>query len=224
MVFVHGAGRAGRVNWPEQQDAFPSASYLTLSGFGDDEPAKPDFEAWTDQILEACGDGAHLIAHSYGGIPAVQADAAAPDRVRSLILMEPALYSLARGTKHVEDHIARMSPVMAAAPYLGAVEYYVEWLRALGVPDPVKPATPEELRRAERTRLLTPPWEITTPASAIAEVPTLVITGGWNEEYEEIASALVLAGATHRKLTGFGHRVLDHPEANALIREWAERH
>ena len=138
--------------------------------------------------------------------------------------MEPALYSLARGAEHVEDHIARMSPVKADAPYLGAAEYYVEWLRALGVPDPVKPATPEELRMAERTRLLTPPWEITTPASPIAEVPTLVITGGWNEEYEEIASALVQAGATHRQLTGFGHRVPDHPEANSLIREWTERH
>jgi hypothetical protein len=34
----------------------------------------------------------------------------------------------------------------------------------------------------------------------------------------------VQAGATHRQLTGFGHRVPDHPEANSLIREWTERH
>ena len=223
MVFVHGAGRAGRACWPEQQDAFPSAAYPILSGFWDDEPARPDIQAWAAQIREACGDGAHVIAHSYGALPAVEA-ATGPGTVRSLILMEPALYSLARGAEHVEDHIARMSPVMAAAPHRGAAEYHVEWLRALGVPDPVRPTTPEELRMAWRTRLLIPPWDIATPAATIAHVPTLVVTGGWNEEYEEIASALVRAGATHRQLTGFGHRVPDHPDANSIIWEWTERH
>ena len=141
-----------------------------------------------------------------------------------MILMEPALYSLARGAGHVENHIARMSPVIVAAPHLGAAEYYLEWLRALGVPDPVRPATPEEMQMAERTRLLTPPWDIATPAAVIPTVPTLVITGGWNDEYEEIASALVRSGAARRQLTGFGHRVPDHPDANSLIREWIKRH
>ncbi len=75
LVFVHGAGRDGRAAWPEQQAAFPDAAYLTLSGFGDDEPAAPDLPSWARQIREACGGGAHVIAHSYGAIPAALAAA-----------------------------------------------------------------------------------------------------------------------------------------------------
>jgi pimeloyl-ACP methyl ester carboxylesterase len=223
LVFVHGAGRAGRAAWPEQQEAFPDAAYLTLSGFGDDEPAVPDIGAWAAQILGACGEGAHVVAHSYGGIPVVAAAADAAGMVRSLILFEPALHSLARGAEHVEDHVARMSPVIAAAPRLTAAEFGLAWSRAIGVPAPTAPTTAAELRGAERLRLLPAPWDIPAPASVFAEIPTLVVTGGWNEEYEEIASALVQAGATSRRLTGFGHRVQDHPAADALIREWVER-
>lgn len=224
LVFVHGAGRAGRANWPEQQSAFPSAAYLTLSGFGEEEPAVPDIRSWAAQILEACRDGSHVIAHSYGAIPTVQAAADEPGAVRSLILFEPALYSLARGAEHVEDHIARMSPVLAAAPGLTAAEYGLAWLTAIGTAEPTVPTTAAELKSAERLRLLPAPWDIPTPASVIAGIPTVVVTGGWNEEFEEIASALVRGGATHRSLTGFGHRVPDHPEANSLIRDWAKQH
>lgn len=223
LVFVHGAGRSGRANWPEQQSAFPSAAYLTLSGFGDDEPAVPDIRNWAAQILKACGGGAHVIAHSYGALPAVEA-ATESGAIRSMILMEPALYSLARGAEHVEDHIARMSPVISAAPGLTAAEYGLAWLTAIGAAEPTAPTTAAELRSAERLRLLPAPWDIPTPADVFAEIPTLVVTGGWNEEFEEIASALVRGRATHRLLTGFGHRVPDHPDANSLIREWAKQH
>lgn len=222
LVFVHGGGRAGRAAWPEQQAAFPDAAYPTLSGFGDDEPAVPDIRNWAAQILEACGEGAHVVAHSYGGLPAVQAATGAAGVVRSMVLFEPALYSLARGAEHVEDHIARMSPVIAAAPGLTAAEYGLAWFTAIGAPTSAAPTTAAELRMAERLRLLPAPWDIPAPASVFAEIPTLVVTGGWNEEYEEIASALVQLGATHRRLIGFGHRAQDHPEAHDLIREWAE--
>jgi hypothetical protein len=51
-----------------------------------------------------------------------------------MVLFEPALYSLARGAEHVEDHIARMSPVIAAAPGLTAAEYGLAWFTAIGAP------------------------------------------------------------------------------------------
>ncbi|WP_255347047.1 hypothetical protein [Cellulomonas sp. HZM] len=37
--------------------------------------------------------------------------------------------------------------------------------------------------------------------------------------YDEIADALVRAGARHVELDGAGHRVQDHAEATGLIRE-----
>jgi pimeloyl-ACP methyl ester carboxylesterase len=220
LVFVHGAGRSGREAWAEQQAAFPDAEYLTLSGFGDGEPPVPDVDEWVRQVREAVGEGAHVVAHSYGSVPAVAASASGS--VLSLVLFEPALYSLARGAEHVEDHVARMSPVIAEAPRLTAAEYHLRWSSAIGVPDPKAPTSDAGLRMAERLRLLPAPWQIPTPTEVFVRVPTLVVTGGWNEEYEEIASALVGLGATHRRLTGFGHRVPDHPEAGSLIREWTE--
>ena len=90
LVFVHGAGRSGRDAWPGQQLAFPEAEYLTLSGFGDDEPSVPDIGDWAKQILEVsgAGDGAHVVAHSYGGLPAVAAAVSASGV--SHVLLAPA--------------------------------------------------------------------------------------------------------------------------------------
>lgn len=117
-----------------------------------------------------------------------------------------------------------MSPVIAEAPRLTAAEYYLRWSTAIGAPDPKVPTTESELRMAERLRLLPGPWDIPVSTEVFGNVPTLVVTGGWNKEFEEIASALVRLGATHQQLIGYGHRVPDHPEANSLIRGWAERH
>src|SRR5690606_20492871 len=115
---------------------------------------------------------------------------AASGSALSLTLFEPALYALARGAEHVEDHVARMSPVLAEALRLTAAEYYLRWSAAIGAPETKAPTSEAELRMAERLRLLPAPWDIPTPAEVFGRVPTLVVTGGWNEEYEEIASAL----------------------------------
>ena len=74
---------------------------------------------------------------------------------------------------------------------------------------------PEELIRAERQRLTPGPWTIRTPNLVGMIVPTMVITGGWNQEYEEIGKRII--GANLRTLTGYGHRPQDHPAANDLI-------
>lgn len=41
--------------------------------------------------------------------------------------------------------------------------------------------------------------------------PTLVVTGGWNDEYETIARVLTEFGAGHHVLTGAEHRPQDLP-------------
>jgi hypothetical protein len=54
-------------------------------------------------------------------------------------------------------------------------------------------------------------------AAAITGLPTLVVTGGWNAEYEAIAQALAAAGAEHRVLEGAGHRPQDLPDFARLL-------
>ena len=59
---------------------------------------------------------------------------------------------------------------------------------------------------AVRLACLEPPWGHGVDAAVFADVPTLVVTGGWNEEYEAIASRLVDEGAEHLRLPDTRHR------------------
>jgi pimeloyl-ACP methyl ester carboxylesterase len=74
-VDLYGSGRSPR--WP---DARP----LSLA----------DEVALLEPVLAAAGDGFHLVGHSYGGAVALKAALADPDRLRSLVLYEPVLFSL----------------------------------------------------------------------------------------------------------------------------------
>ena len=56
-----------------------------------------------------------MVAHSYGANAALLAAQARPDLVRSLALLEPACFDLARGMPAVEEHIADMGAVFASA-------------------------------------------------------------------------------------------------------------
>lgn len=53
-----------------------------------------------------------------------------------------------------------------------------------------------------------------------AETRTLVLTGGWKDEYEGVAAALVELGAEHEVLAGHDHRVVDHPACSDRIRDF----
>ncbi len=74
---------------------------------------------------------------------------------------------------------------------------------------------PEDQREARRLRLQAPPWE--APLQIVPGVPTLVLTGGWEPLYEEIAGYLRETGALHRTAAG-GHRPQDSAEGNRVIR------
>jgi hypothetical protein len=78
-------------------------------------------------------------------------------------------------------------------------------------------------RETVRLRCTPPPWSIEVDPAVPGRVPTLVVTGGWNDAYEDVAKALADSGARHVQLVGHGHRPQDHDQANALMREhWAE--
>lgn len=224
FVFAHGSGRAGAENWPQQSTLRGEAFFLTFPGYGTDPPTATDIDAWVQTILDACSEPAHLIAHSYGAIAAILAASHRPDRYRSLLLFEPAAYSLARGRASIEVHVRRLTPVMDQAPTLDAVTFWPRFMAALTGTTPPAPSTQAELVVAERFRLLSPPWSHSLPTAIFGVVPTLVVTGDWNAEYEDIAKSLVLLGAEHRHLVGHGHRVADHPAANELIEEWGTSH
>lgn len=68
-----------------------------------------------------------------------------------------------------------------------------------------------------------PPWGFGIAAADIALTRTIVVTGGWNDEYEAIAAALVAAGAEHHVLTGARHRPQDLPCFDTVLSEALRR-
>jgi hypothetical protein len=102
-----------------------------------------------------------------------------------------------------------MQPLFDVRHQLGDDDYEREFVRRRPLPRTHRsPATPEAKRAARRLRLQAPPWQ--APLQIVPGVPTLVLTGGWEPLYEEIAGYLRETGALHRIAAG-GHRPHDSP-------------
>jgi pimeloyl-ACP methyl ester carboxylesterase len=215
-VFIHGAGRSGRPAWPTQAAAAP-ADWVFLDRHPDGDNPRRDADR-TRQALN--GEAGHLVAASYGANAAMLAACQDPDTALSIILFEPACFDVARGEPAVEAHIAAMAPVYAAAddPAVSDMEFSQRFAAAMGTPAPALP--PDVLHaRVARLRMLPPPWG---HGIGLVATSTLVVTGGWNDLYEQVATALVRHGARHVICRGRGHRPQDADASNRLMAEhWA---
>lgn len=222
VVFVHGAGKAGSDAWPNQAVS-PDAGWWFLPRVGVADDAALD----ADRIVEwlrAVGGG-HLVAHSYGANAALLASEREPRLIRSLALLEPACFDLARGRPAVEEHIARMAPVLAVAddPSVSARDFSRRFAAGMGM-EPPDMADDELEARVSRLRALRPPWGIGLQPDQRLPPRTLLITGRWSPLYEQTARSLVALGARHVTLDGAaGHRVQDDARATQVLRDhWAE--
>ncbi len=220
VVFLHGAGAAGPAAWPQQIKDAPEAWTFLARQLVSDPPGE-DAQRIMDQ-LGATGPG-HVVAHSFGSIAAVLVAQQSPNLVRSLTLIEPACFDLARGRQAVEEHISAMAPVLAMRndPAVSAREFSSRFASAMGADPPDLPDDVLEIKVA-RLRSMVPPWGSALRVEAGLPVSTFVLTGDWSSLYEETAEALVSFGAVHERMGGFGHRVQDHPRASSrMAQHWA---
>lgn len=229
VVFVHGAGSFGAAAWPQQHGLALNYDALFLRRHGYDpvaEPLETDFAADAAIVLRAlAGDdlgvaGGHVVAHSQGAIAAMMAAVERPDLVHSLTLVEPACLSLTAELPATAAHRALMQPLFDIRHHLSDEDFHREFVRRVSAAHTPAQATPDApgpgaRREARRLRLQAPPWE--APLEIVPGVPTLVLTGGWEPLYEEIAGYLRETGALHRTAPG-GHRPQDSAEGNRLIR------
>jgi pimeloyl-ACP methyl ester carboxylesterase len=224
VVFVHGAGRSGADAWPAQRSEpdLGDLVFLVRFGFGDGEDGQPtDFDDDRRRVVDALADGAHLVAHSYGAVAALMAAGSAPDRVRSVVLFEPACFSLARGRAAVEAHISEMSAALSDST-LTDEEFLSAFVRSVGGEPPPGPLSGAALDSARRLRVQRGPWEADLDRAVISAVPTLVVTSGESDLSEATAAALEGLGADRVVMPGTGHRPQDDPSANAVMRRfWA---
>jgi pimeloyl-ACP methyl ester carboxylesterase len=226
VVFVHGAGPFGAAAWPRQHGMALNYDALFLRRHGFDpmaEPVESSFEEDMAIVLRSLADdgrgaaGGHVVAHAQGAIAAMTAAVERPDLVYSLTLVEPACLSLTAELPATAAHRALMQPLFDVRHQLGDEDFQREYVRRMFAVDLQEPASQEERRSARRLRLQAPAWE--APLHIVPGVPTMVLTGGWEPLYEEIAGYLRETGALHRIAAG-GHRPQDSREGDLAVRSF----
>ena len=201
-VFVHGSFGWGTETWREQKLLADAYRLLLVDrrGFGESPPdGRVDFEHDATDIAQLLADGAHLVGHSYGGVVALLAAARRPDSVRSLAVIEPPAFGIARGVPGVETLIERIDAHFAAGQGLTEEEFLDRFLRAWGLdPRPAPRLAPAARRSVRASMTERPPWEAELPLAtlAAARIPMLVCQGGWDmvpEEARRVAGAAFAA-------------------------------
>jgi pimeloyl-ACP methyl ester carboxylesterase len=225
ILFVHGSVSSGAATWKAQYSLADRWTLLILNrrGFGKSASADgEDFEVDALDIADALGEGAHLVAHSYGGVGALLAAATRPRAVHSLTLVEPMAYYVALDQEHVRQSVEQVGAYFArtdAAPrdFLGG------FFQLMGVqanlPDPLPRGLETATRLLMRCRY---PWTAKIPLDDLGDVGfrTLVVSGGHSSVFETICDVLATRlGADRQVIRGAGHSV---PRTGAPFNERLE--
>ena len=169
-----------------------------------------DMEADSVWIADMLGDGANLVAHSWGGAEALLAAARRPQAVKSLILIEPAVRVLLASDPTIAQNPAIKADTDSFVSTLTKAKtpgaYGIAFAQSLSKDGKLNPAaalleSDPKRATAEGCALLQarqapfPAMKQAAETVAKAGIPTLIITGGWNPLYD--AGADILAKLTH---------------------------
>jgi pimeloyl-ACP methyl ester carboxylesterase len=212
LLLVHGSVVNAELTWNAQK---PLAEQFELvapdrRGF----PPGPDVEhvdfedeaVWLDEFLEA---GTHLVGHSYGGVIALLAAARRPGLVRSLTVIEPPAFGVARGTPAADEFMARIEEHWTNGPRDPAA-FLRGFLLLVGSSIPPGNFTPELLQGARTLMVERSPAEAVVPFVELASAPfpKLVVSGGHSAAFEAVCDVLEeRLGAERAVLPGAGHSV-----------------
>jgi pimeloyl-ACP methyl ester carboxylesterase len=213
VLLVHG-GASPETTWSglEHLSQRWTLTFAYRRGFApspDPPGGRQDFEIDATDIGGLLEGRPHLVGHSYGGVVAAIAAIRDPARVRSLTLLEPALFlpsddpEVARFARMGEEFLAQgleTEPAMLR-----------EFLRIAGAPVPDHGELPEEVargvRRAQGSR---PPSEAHPPLEVLrdAGIPSLVASGDHHPAIERMCDAVAVALKAQRvACPGAGHFV-----------------
>jgi pimeloyl-ACP methyl ester carboxylesterase len=220
-VLLHGSITNAARSWTRQE---PLREHFELvlpnrPGFAPNPPVqRVDFDddaAWLRGVASA---GDHLLAHSYGGVVALLAAPALA--LRSLTVIEPPAFGVARGNPAVERwlDVARDLPRESVRAFLDA------FLSHVGAPFPLPDPLPADLQQGAEA-FYTERWpdEAVIPLEPLP-YPVLVVTGDHEPAFEAVADVLCARlGGTRLVLPGAGHAVQNAPGFNEAFLDFVAR-
>jgi pimeloyl-ACP methyl ester carboxylesterase len=185
-----------------------------------------DFEdeaVWLEQYLER---GTHLVGHSYGGVIALLGAARRPELIRSLTVVEPPAFGVARGIPAADEFMARTANHWTNGPR-DPGEFLRGFFALVGTSTPPGNFNPELLQGARTLMVERPPSEAVIPLDALARAPfpKLVVSGGHSAAFEALCDILEeRLGAERAVVPGAGHSIQRLGEPfNELLASFVER-
>jgi pimeloyl-ACP methyl ester carboxylesterase len=186
-VLLHGSFSFGALAFAEQRPlgAEFELHIVDRRGFGHspDGDGPVDFETEAPETAALLDPPAHLLGHSYGAIVCMFAAALRPQAVRSLTVIEPPAFALARGDEAVDRMVERIRAHKRDAAGLSEEDYLQGFLEAWGFDRRSGPRFNHVARRSVRRSVgERSPHEAEIPFARLAAAgfPTLVARGGWD--------------------------------------------
>lgn len=230
-MLVHGSVSGGRPTWASTVEALGhrfETVVVERPGFPPGPPVdRVDFETDAAWLAEQLVAGDHLAGHSYGGVVSLLAAAQAPERIRSLTVIEPPCTSVALDDPAVASFAAGGARLWAEGPTDDPEAFLRLFLGAVGSPwEPPSPLPPEIEQCARALAVERGPWEAVIPLDLLrdARIPTLVVSGGHHAAFDGVCDVLEQRlGAERVVLTGYGHSAQRHPDFAARLADLVVR-
>jgi len=217
VLLVHG-GASPATTWSglEQLSERWTLAFAHRRGYPPSPPpagGRQDFDVDASDLAPLLDGNPHLVAHSYGGVGAVIAASWRPAQVRSLTLLEPAIFLPADDPDVAR--FRRMGDAVLASGLETDAKTLREFLTIAGAPVPQEGPLPEEVKRGVlRAQGSRPPSEARPPLDVLrsAAIPTLVASGDHCAAIERMCDAVAGALGAERMITpGAGHFVAAAP-------------
>ena len=209
---MHGSVVNGDVTWAAQRPLEERFELVVPNRRG--FPPGPDVErvdfedeaTWLEPFVEP---GTHLVGHSYGGVISLYAAARYADRLRSLTVIEPPAFGVARGYPVADAFIEDGIELWEQGPREPGA-FLRRFMQQVGSPTPLGELSPELLQGARMLIVQRNPSEAQPPLDELAATPfpKLVVSGAHSAAFDAVCDVLVeRLGATRAVLPGAGHSV-----------------
>jgi len=178
-------------------------------GYGNSPPREGPWTYDCDvaDFIPLLGEGAHVVGASAGGLIALLLAGKQPSLVRSLTVIEPPAFSIARDYPAVAQFVETLKPVFQFA--LTPETFLLNFMRVLGqrIPEPVR-LFPQQRKGVEAMMHEPEPWTVHLPLEALADLacPKLVVSGDWHPAFVMTANRLASCIRAERLvIKGAGH-------------------